>query len=461
MRNALFYLLTIGACSLITWAVLHQGALLEHLSTVVQPIAGSNNTVVEHAPTQSLAGLLLQILSIVILANVCGAILGKLGQPKVIGEIIAGLLLGPSFLGTSFPELTQTIFPAASLPDLQLISQLGLVLFMFVVGMEMDLKLFRNTSSEAIVISHASIIFPFTLGVGLAYLIYLDFAPANVPFHAFALFMGIAMSITAFPVLARIVQERKLTKTKLGILVITCAAADDITAWCLLAIVIAIVKAGSIATASMTILWSAIYLVVMLKVVQPLLLRMGDYIEGKGLTRTRIALFFLVMLASAYSTECIGIHALFGAFVAGAIMPSTGKLRSIFIEKIEDVSLVLLLPLFFVCTGLRTHIGLLTGVHYWLICIGITAIAIVGKFLGGALAARYVGQSWRDSLSVGALMNTRGLMELVVLNVGYDLGVLSPEIFTMMVIMALVTTLMTGPALNLINRYSKPLAIAD
>jgi hypothetical protein len=262
------------------------------------------------------------------------------------------------------------------------------------------------------------------------------------------------MSITAFPVLARIVQERNLTKTKLGALAITCAAADDITAWCILAAVIAIVKAGSVVSAVYTILMALAYVFLMLKLVQPFLKRMGDiYSNKEGLSKPVVGVFFIILVASAYTTEVIGIHALFGAFMAGVIMPANTNFRNIFIEKIEDVSTLLLLPLFFVFTGLRTQIGLLNEPHLWQLCGVIILLAVTGKFVGSALAAKFVGQSWRESLIVGALMNTRGLMELVVLNIGYDLGVLTPEVFAMMVIMALVTTFMTGPALDLINRF--------
>lgn len=377
----------------------------------------------------------------------------KIGQPTVIGEIIAGIALGPSFLGMYFPEFSAALFPVASLSNLQFLSQIGLILFMFIIGMELDLKVLQNKAHDAIVISHASIIFPFALGVGLAYIIYSTFAPMGVEFSSFALFIGISMSITAFPVLARIVQERNLQKTKLGTIVITCAAADDITAWCILAAVIAIVKAGSFWSSLYIIVLAVGYVFLMVKLVRPFLKRIGDmHATRENLSKPIVAIFFLTLIISAYLTEVIGIHALFGAFMAGAIMPENNKFRNIFIEKVEDVALVLLLPLFFVYTGLRTQIGLLDEPYLWQVTGLIILVAVVGKFVGSALAARFVGQNWKDSLTIGALMNTRGLMELVVLNIGYDLGVLSPEIFAMMVIMALVTTFMTGPALDLINK---------
>lgn len=405
-----------------------------------------------HNLKHPLALLLAQIITIIFAARLFGWICKKIGQPTVIGEIIAGIVLGPSLVGWYFPDFFGTLFPKESLGNLQFLSQIGLILFMFVVGMELDLKALRNKAHDAVVISHASIIFPFALGMGLAYFIYETFAPAGIPFSAFALFLGIAMSITAFPVLARIVQERGIHKTRLGTIVITCAAADDITAWCILAAVIAIVKAGSFISALYIIGLAALYVLLMLKVVRPFLKRVGDLSASReNLSKPIVAIFFLTLVISAYTTEIIGIHALFGAFMAGAIMPENTKFRNIFIEKVEDVSLVLLLPLFFVFTGLRTQIGLLNDPYHWWIAALIIAVAVTGKFIGSAVAAKVVGQTWKDSLSIGALMNTRGLMELVVLNIGYDLGVLTPEVFAMMVIMALVTTFMTGPALDLIN----------
>jgi len=385
-------------------------------------------------------------------ARLFGWVCKKIGQPSVIGEIIAGIILGPSLMGTYFPHFSTTFFPVQSLGNLQFLSQIGLILFMFVIGMDLDFKALKNKANEAVVISHASIVVPFALGMGLAYFIYRSFAPEGVNFLSFALFLGIAMSITAFPVLARIVQERGIHKTRLGTIVITCAAADDITAWCILAAVIAIVKAGSFVSSLYVIGMAVVYVLLMLKVVRPFLRRVGDLYNSKeNMSKPVVAIFFLTLIISAYATEVIGIHALFGAFMAGAVMPENAKFRNIFIEKIEDVALVLLLPLFFVFTGLRTQIGLLNDPYLWKICGLIIVVAIAGKFFGSTIAAKIIGQSWKDSLTIGALMNTRGLMELIVLNIGFDLGILKPEIFTMMVIMALVTTFMTGPALDLIN----------
>ena len=456
-KNLIFYIATIGFFSYAIYWIIIFGSRLELGKKINLPVA-SNSQWTEFKKTlfhnleHPLAILLIQILTIILVARFFGWFFKKIGQPTVIGEILAGILLGPSLLGLYFPEFSLALFPKESLGNLQFLSQIGLILFMFVIGMELDIKVLKNKANDAVVISHASIIIPFALGMGLAYFVYDSFAPEGTQFISFALFLGIAMSITAFPVLARIIQERGMHKTKLGTVIITCAAADDITAWCILAIVIAIVKAGSFVSALYTIALAALYVIVMLKLVRPFLKRIGDVnAEKTHLTKSIVAIFFIMLIFSAWATEVIGIHALFGAFMAGAIMPENTKFRDIFIEKVEDIALVLLLPLFFVFTGLRTQIGLLNDIYLWKITGVIILVAVAGKFIGSALAARFVGQNWKDSLIIGALMNTRGLMELVVLNIGYDLGILTPEIFAMMVIMALVTTFMTGPALDLIE----------
>lgn len=459
IRNVLFYCITIGIFAALLYFFIRQGTFLEKAGQITQKAPNTSSweqftDTFGHNLTHPLATLLAQIVTIIIVARIFGWICKLIGQPTVIGEIAAGIFLGPSVLGMFYPELSAFIFPQTSLSNLQFLSQVGLILFMFIIGMELDLKVLKTKAQEAIVISHASIILPFALGVGLALYMYTDFAPEGISFLSFALFTGIALSITAFPVLARIVQERGLSRTRLGMMVITCAATDDVTAWCILAAVIAIVKAGEFVSAIYTIILSAAYVLLMLQVVKPMLKRIGDhYAYREGLTKPVVALFFVVLLVSSYLTEVIGIHALFGAFMAGVIMPANQRFRNIFIEKVEDVSLVLLLPLFFVFTGLRTQIGLLNDPHLWYVTGLIIAAAVVGKFFGSAIAALFVKQSWRDSLIIGSLMNTRGLVELVVLNIGYDIGVLSPEIFTMMVIMALATTCMTGPALDLIDKF--------
>jgi len=460
-RKFIFYILVMGMFTLLIYFILRKGVDLESGRDIIRVSIEQNSwsefvSSLTHNLTHPLAILLIQIATIIMVARIFGYVFKKIGQPAVIGEIIAGIVLGPSLLGYYLPGVSSMLFPSESLGNLQFLSQIGLILFMFVIGMELDLKVLRNKAHDAVVVSHASIIVPFALGVTLAYFIYQTFAPVGVEFSSFALFMGIAMSITAFPVLARIVQERGMQKTKLGTIAITCAAADDITAWCILAAVIAIVKAGSFVSSLYVILLAVAYVFVMIKVVKPFLKRIGDlHTSQENLSKPIVAIFFLTLILSAYITELIGIHALFGAFMTGVIIPENVKFRNLFIEKVEDVAVVLLLPLFFVFTGLRTQIGLLDDIELWKIAGIVVLVAVTGKFAGSALAAKFVGQSWRDSLIIGALMNTRGLMELVVLNIGYDLGVLTPEIFAMMVIMALVTTMMTGPALDFIHYLFK------
>lgn len=457
LKNSLFYIITIAGFSALIYWIIAKGKYLEAGREVIAPKNGKGQWTdftdsIAHNLQESLAILLLQVLAIILVARVFGWFFRKIGQPSVIGEMIAGIVLGPSLLGLYFPEFSTALFPVESLGNLKLLSQIGLIFFMFVIGMELDLNALKNKANDAVVISHASIIFPFTLGIGLGYFIYHEFAPKGVEFISFALFIGISMSITAFPVLARIVQERGIHKTKLGTIVITCAAADDITAWCILATVIAIVKAGSFGSSLYVIALAIAYVFLMLKVVRPFLARVGELKNSReSLSKPVVAIFLLTLIMSAYTAEIIGIHALFGAFMAGAIMPENTKFRNIIIEKVEDLSVIVLLPLFFVFTGLRTKIGLIDTPEMWKITGLVIVVAVVGKFLGSALAAKFVGQNWRDSLTIGALMNTRGLMELIVLNIGKDLGVLDDRIFAILVIMALVTTFMTGPALDLIN----------
>jgi len=461
-KTSVAYVVTIGGFVTLMAVIIHLGKGLQ-TGSVLHVTALQSNSLIQfllglwHNIQGPLALLLAQIVTIIIVARILGWLSLKIGQPAVIGEIVAGILLGPSFAGALFPAFSTALFPVQSLGNLQLLSQIGLILFMFIVGMELDFKTLKNRAEDAVFISHASIIFPFTLGLGLAYFLYSAFAPAKVPFLSFGLFMGIAMSITAFPVLARIVHDRGIQKTPLGVIAITCAAVDDVTAWCLLAAVVAVAKAGSLMSTVFTLLLAVLYIFLMLKVIKPFLNRVGDlHASRENLSKPVIAIFLLTLIISSYFTEVIGLHALFGAFVAGTVMPDNARFKNLLTEKIEDVAVILLLPLFFVFTGLRTQIGLINDFNLLGVTGLIILVAVTGKFVGGALAAKFVGQNWHQSLSIGALMNTRGLIELIVLNIGYDLGILSPEIFSMLVIMALVTTFMTGPSLNLINRlFSK------
>jgi len=399
------------------------------------------------------AMLLLQIISILIVSRIFGYLFAKIGQPTVIGEILAGIVLGPSLLGYFYPEAFHFLFAAKSLGNLYILSQIGLILFMFTIGMELNINTLKEKISETYVISHASILIPYFFGMLMAYYVYEEFAARQTDFLSFALFIGISMSITAFPVLARIVQEKGLSKTHLGTIAIASAANDDVTAWCILAAVIAISKTGSFVSSLYTIGFAIVYVIVMLFLVRPFLKRIGDiYSNSEVLNKSIVAFLLLILILSAFVTQVIGIHALFGAFLAGVVMPQLTHFRKLIIDKIEDVSVTLLLPLFFVFTGLRTEIGLLNTPHLWIICGIFILVAVSGKFMGGAFTARILGETWKDSLSIGILMNTRGLMELIVLNIGYEMGILPPPIFVMLVIMALVTTFMTTPALSVINR---------
>ncbi|MBW6490404.1 MAG: cation:proton antiporter [Lentimicrobium sp.] len=453
--NTLLNFVVVGGVSILLWIVLDSGKNLDKLSQQTS-LANRNTGIVNafdvinfHHP---LSLLILQILVIIAASRMLGWLISLINQPSVIGEILAGIALGPSLLGLYFPGATAFLFPAISLDHLELLSQVGLILFMFIIGMELDINILKKRAGSSMFISNVSIVVPFLMGTILSLFLFERFAPEGTKFLPFALFIGIALSITAFPVLARIVQERGLTKSPLGITAITCAAINDITAWGILALVVAIANAGSIVSALITILLSAVYVLIMLLIIRPLLDAVAKkYTVRETISKHIVALVLSTLFLSAWITEVIGIHALFGAFMAGVIIPDNARFKSIMAEKIEDVSIVLLLPLFFVYTGLRTQIGLLNEPDLWLIAALVIAFAVVGKFAGTAIAARITGQTWKESLLLGSLMNTRGLIELVALNIGYDIGVLSPEIFTILVLVAIVTTLMTGPLMSFIN----------
>ncbi len=397
----------------------------------------------------TLALLLAQIVAILLVSRALGVVMRRLGQPLVMAEMVAGIALGPSLLGLLWPSGYGALFPAVSLPVLKTLSQLGLVLFMFMVGLELDPTLLHERRRASILISNVSIAFPFALGLGLAWGIHDTYAPPGVAFLPFALFLGTSMSVTAFPVLARILSERGLMQSRVGAIAIACAAVDDVTAWCLLAFVVAIARAKGMLDAAWTAGLAVAFSAFMLLLARPLLRRWGSVVaERGGLTPTRLVFVLVLLLFSAGATELIGIHALFGAFLFGAVLPKGGGLSHALAEKLESVAVVLLMPLFFAFSGLRTQIGLLTGAEQWLLTLGIIAVATFGKFGGSAVAARITGINWREASAIGVLMNTRGLMELIVLNVGMDLGVISPTMFTMLVLMALVTTFATTPILR-------------
>lgn len=471
-RNVVFYVVVIAVFGAGIAAVLHLGSGLKAAAAQEIPMAVEHTASAEaqramEGPLghlkEPLSLLLLQVIVIVLAARLVGTVFQRFGQPPVIGEMIAGILLGPSLLGLVAPGAHAFLFPADSLGFLRLLSQIGVILFMFVVGVELDVGHLRGKADAALVVSHTSIVVPFFLGVACALFLYRAVVPAGTAFTGFALFMGVSMSITAFPVLARIIEERGLSRTPLGNTAITCAAVDDVTAWCLLAVVVTIVSADGIGGALVTIAATGLFILLMLLFVRPRIARWkgsGDGTPGPLGTTGFLAVVFSFIFASALATEVIGIQPMFGAFLAGVCMPQAPVLRRFLRERLESFSSVFLLPLFFAFNGLRTQIGLLDDWKSWLLALGVVLVAIAGKLGGGTLAARWTGMGWPDSFSLGALMNTRGLVELIVLNIGYDLGILSPRIFTMMVLMALITTLMTGPLLALVDavRHRVPLA---
>ena len=452
------YTIVVGLFVLVIAGVLHIGDLwvarvpdVPGGTAIAQQPAGDALATWRANAAHPVARLIMQLIAIVGVARLFGAFVRWLGQPPVIGEIAAGIALGPSLLGVAAPEVSALLFPASSLGMLQLFSQVGVILFMFVVGLELDWSLVRTKAHLAVAVSHVSILLPFFLGVVAAISLYGEYAPAGISFHAFGLFMGIAMSITAFPVLARILEERGLSKTPIGSTALTCAAVDDVTAWTLLTFVVAVVTSGGALLVLLVAIGLAIgFVLTMVFGVRPLLGRLlTDSSTRDPFSKDRLAIVVGVLFASALATELIGVHALFGAFLAGAIMPVNDAFRRGLRDRLESFSSVFLLPVFFAFTGLRTEIGLLDSAGAWMVCLALIALATVGKLGGSAITARVMGLDARTAFALGALMNTRGLMELIALNVGYDLGVISPEIFTALVLMALVTTSMTGPLVDL------------
>jgi Kef-type K+ transport system membrane component KefB len=400
-----------------------------------------------HLPT-----LLLQVVVVLMAARAVGFVARRIQQPQVVGEMVAGILIGPSLLGWVAPGLSAALFPADSLGFLNALSQIGVLAFMFVVGLEINPQLMKGRGHTAFVTSHASITLPFFLGSLLALYLYPLLSDESVSFTNFALFLGIAMSITAFPVLARILSERRLMRHPVGVVAIACAAVDDVTAWCLLAAVVVVVRStGGAVPLWMTVSGVILFGLGMWFVVRPALRYLEHVFRSRGkMTQNLLALILLLLFASAWLTEYLGIHALFGAFLLGAVMPKEPAFVRALTERTEDLVVVLFLPLFFAFTGLRTSINLVSGPELWFYCLLIIAVAIAGKLGGSMLAARLTGMGWRESAAIGILMNTRGLIQLVVLNIGLDIGVISPAVFSMMVLMALVTTFMTTPLLHLV-----------
>jgi Kef-type K+ transport system membrane component KefB len=448
LRTLIAYgvVLSIGAV-LFVWIRSSGLHLTAPAPTPNQTLFGQGSTLSQF---ETLLHLLLALVVIMIAARSVGAVFKFFGQPPVIGEVIAGILLGPSLLASVLPELHAYLLPASVTPFIGVIAQIGVILYMFLVGLELNPSVVRSNSAAVLTISHTSIIVPFLSGAALSLALYPIFSTSDVPFLVFLLFMGISMSVTAFPVLARILTDRGMHRSRLGVIALTCAAVDDVTAWCLLAFVVGVAKA-SLGDAIRTLALTAIYLLFMVFFVRRLMLRLVEREEAKAeVKQTTVGLVLVLLLLSAFTTEWVGIHALFGAFLLGAIVPPDCKLARALRQRLHDLVVVLFLPAYFAFTGMRTQVGLISGMEQWLFCALIILTASFGKFGGSLLAARFSGIKWREGAAIGVLMNTRGLMELIVLNIGYDLKVLSPTLFTMLVLMAVITTFATTPILQLL-----------
>jgi Kef-type K+ transport system membrane component KefB len=393
--------------------------------------------------------LLLAMAAVIVVGRLLAPLFRAVGQPPVIGEVLAGIVLGPSLLGRLAPAASQYILPADIAPVLGIIAQLGVILYMFLVGLELNPDVVRQRLHAVVTTSLASIVLPFALGWILAVYLYPRFATGDIAFTHFALFVGVAMSITAFPVLARILTDRGMSRTELGALALSCAAVNDITAWCLLAFIVGVVQTGAGGGVVFVTVMTLAFIAVMFTIVRPIALRVARRAEGREPPHGTIAMVVVAMLAAALATDAIGVHAIFGAFLLGTVIPHDSRLAGAIDDRFASLVTILLLPAFFAFTGMRTQIDLVSGSE-WLVVALIIGVATVGKFGGTVLGARLAGLGWRSAAGLGILMNTRGLMELIVLNVGLDLGVISPKLYTMMVLMALATTMATTPVLRLV-----------
>jgi len=405
------------------------------------------------APAGDALGVVLRAMIVIVAsARALGVVFRRLGQPPVVGEVLAGIVLGPSLLGWLWPAGATALVPPEAAPALRVLADVGVVLFMFLVGLELDLGLLARRTRATVAVSHASIVVPFLLGSALALWLYPRVGTGDVPFVVFALFLGVAMSVTAFPVLARILRDLGIQRTELGAVALGCAAVDDVTAWILLALVVGVARA-SLDAAGRTLVLAAAYVLVLATVVRPLVARLVRRFDARDdVPESLVAGACVALLASAFVTEAIGIHALFGAFALGAIVPHDARITADLGRRLGDPVRILLLPAYFAFTGLRTQIGLLAGPTEWVLAAAVVATASAGKFGGSYVAARLTGIAPRMAASLGVLLNTRGLMELVVLNIGLDLGVISPTLFAVMVVMALVTTLATSPVVRWLGR---------
>lgn len=447
----LVYALLIVGAVLAFWGIQHVG---QGLSAVATSEIAAPAGLKPAAKVDVLFHLLATLAAIIALGNLLAWGFQRIGQTAVIGEVVAGILLGPSLLGRISPEAMHWLIPDAAtdphglvLTSLKMVAQLGVILYMFLVGLELNTQKISRQAHAAIAISHASIVVPFVLGAALALWLYPLLATQDVPFTSFALFIGVAMSITAFPVLARILTDRKLDQTDLGVIALSCAATDDVTAWCLLAFVVGVAQT-QVSSAVITTLLAVAFIAAMFLIVRPLALRWLAWAEKRGWNGHATPLLLTAVLCAGLCTEAIGIHAVFGTFLLGAVIPHDSRIAQDLTRKLRDVVTVLLLPAFFAVTGMNTRIDLIAGWGDWLICGVIILVATAGKFGGSVAAARFTGLDWRMSAALGILMNTRGLMELIVLNIGLSLGVISPKLFAMMVLMALATTIATSPLIQ-------------
>jgi Kef-type K+ transport system membrane component KefB len=399
-----------------------------------------------------IAHLLLALTTVMVVGRLLGRVMRAAGQPPVVGEVIGGILLGPSLLGWISPAAYHTILPPEVVPTLGAVAELGVILYMFLVGLELNVDRLRGQWSSAAIVAASGMVLPFALGAVLAVTLLAGFMPAGVPRLSFTLFMGVAMSITAFPVLARILSDLGLTQSELGVRALTCAAIADVSAWCVLALVVGVVQASP-QRAVFVALLALILVVGVLTAGRLVAVRLIRAADARGAGESAVAVTLAVLLGAAWITHAIGVHAIIGAFLVGAIIPHDSQLARSLRRSFEHLVVILLLPAFFAFTGMRTQIGLVAGAAGWLTCGVIILAATAGKFGGTFAAARATGSSARQAAGLGILMNTRGLMELVVLNIGLELGVISPTLFTMMVVMAIVTTLATAPMLTLLRRH--------
>jgi Kef-type K+ transport system membrane component KefB len=456
LRTTTSYVLLVGGSVALFFWVRSAGSTLSK-------VADTTGRIVERSVAtrfDTLPHVLLALLVILSVSRVVGSLFQRIHQPAVIGEVVAGIALGPSLLGRIWPQALSFLFPPEIVPFLGVIAQVGVILFMFLVGVELDTSLLKQGTYSSVAISHASIFAPFLLGSTASLWIYSEYSMPGVSFTVFSLFLGTALSVTAFPVLARILTDKGIHRSRLGVLALSCAAVDDATAWCLLALLLSVAHAQAertLITVGFTVLFVATVMLL-----RPLLLRFVRFHGSRGvLSQNGVAVIFALLLLSALVTEWIGIHALFGAFLLGAIIPH-GSLAAVQLrDKLEDTVIVLFLPVYFAFTGLRTQIGLVQGLEQWMVCGLIILIAFIGKFGGSYAAARLTKLDNKMAACIGVLMNTRGLMELIVLNLGLDLGILSPSLFAMFVIMALVTTIATSPILDYLYRLEKPASVVS